>query len=143
MLQKPEDITKDQFLKDVESLSLRFPVARISQETGFNKSSVSKYLNGSQEPSVNFLKAFYKWFNESGKKVSHENAVNEDAVDYVTPEVKTEQDVVQAASIKVLYNELAKLKAKMYNMPVKDCLEELKQNTSLIIEDILRELKTK
>lgn len=83
MLQKPEDTSVDQFLKDVDSLKLKFPVVRIAEETGFNKSSISRYLNRKEEPSKNFLIAFYEWFNKSVVKVSHEK--NELHVDHVAP----------------------------------------------------------
>lgn len=72
MLQKPEDISQERFLADVESLKLRFPVARIAKETGFSKSNVSRYLKGDLQPSANFLKVFYEWFQKSNQNVSRE-----------------------------------------------------------------------
>lgn len=59
----------DRFYSDVGMLELRFPVAEISRRTGFKKGQVSTYLKKKEQPSQNFLKAFYDSFKESLEKV--------------------------------------------------------------------------
>lgn len=46
------------FLKAVESLNLRFPVAKISKETGYKSAIVSEYLNSKKEVSERFARKF-------------------------------------------------------------------------------------
>lgn len=62
----------EKFYEDVDRLGLRFPVAAISEATGFNKSNVSKVLSRKIEPSNAFLKKFYEAYPEGGSKVSRE-----------------------------------------------------------------------
>lgn len=59
----------EQFYKDVEALKLKFPNATITKGTGFSKGQVSAYLSKADEPSENFLKAFYEKFGDSLNKV--------------------------------------------------------------------------
>ncbi len=59
----------DQFYIDVDLLRLKHPGSAISAATGFSKGTVSMYLNKKDEPSENFIKAFYEKFGESLKKV--------------------------------------------------------------------------
>lgn len=47
---------------DIDALRLRFPVATISERTGFNKSTVSMRLNGKIPLSQSFLDCFYAVF---------------------------------------------------------------------------------
>lgn len=61
-----------QFYTDVEALGLKFPVAAIAAKTGFSKSNVSVYLKRKKEPSVNFIKSFYRAFPKSDTKVPRE-----------------------------------------------------------------------
>lgn len=58
----------ERFRLDVKSLGLKFPGATIAKQTKYSKGQVSAYLNG-EDPSENFLKAFYEKFGESLKKV--------------------------------------------------------------------------
>lgn len=64
--------TIDRFYKDVQSLDLKFPVADVQRATGYNKGTVSEYLQKKKEPSKKFMEKFYKEFSESLKKVPHE-----------------------------------------------------------------------
>lgn len=59
----------DKFYNDVESLGLKFPVAAISEQTGFSKGNVSVYLSRKKQPSESFLKKFYAVFGKSFKNV--------------------------------------------------------------------------
>lgn len=61
----------DRFYNDLESLGLKNPVTSIHKATGFNKGTVSMYLNRKDEPSENFIKAFYNKFGESLKNANH------------------------------------------------------------------------
>lgn len=63
--------TVSKFYEDLKSLGLKQPVAAISKATGYSKGNVSMYLSRKDEPSENFIKAFYKEFGESFKKVPH------------------------------------------------------------------------
>lgn len=55
---KTTDSIQD-FYNYVDELRLRFPVAAISQATGFDKSNVSKVLSRKLEPSTAFLQAVF------------------------------------------------------------------------------------
>jgi hypothetical protein len=57
--------TIEQFYEDVKILNLNKPLTTIVRQTGFNKGSVSSYLNRKETPSQNFLQAFYKKFGKS------------------------------------------------------------------------------
>lgn len=52
------------FLKMVDKLGLRFPVATIARETGYSKGMVSRLLKGEDEPSEFFLIKFKQAFME-------------------------------------------------------------------------------
>lgn len=67
----------DKFYDDLESLGLKRPVSEVSKATGFGKGQVSIYLNKKDEPSENFIKAFYKSFEKSLKTVERETVVEE------------------------------------------------------------------
>ena len=54
---------KEIFLDVVRMLALTYPVKEISERTGYQKSMVSRLLNGKLEPSVPFLKKFCEVFN--------------------------------------------------------------------------------
>lgn len=76
MLISKEHIEK--FYSDVNSLALKFPVARISEKTGYSKGNVSDILNKKKEPSEDFLKLFYKEFKSSlNVPRETENVLNE------------------------------------------------------------------
>lgn len=66
----------DQFYRDVKKLDLKFPGSAISKATGFSKGQVSTYLNKHDEPSENFINAFYEKFGESLKSVPRENEID-------------------------------------------------------------------
>lgn len=70
MLQTGKTDRVKQFYKHVDELRLKFPVAEISRATGQSKGNVSRYLNGSLEPSEAFLNKFYGAFSESFKEVA-------------------------------------------------------------------------
>lgn len=65
MLQTVKTEKAQEFYKHVEALRLKFPVAEISRATGQSKGNVSRYLNGSLEPSQAFLNKFYTAFSKS------------------------------------------------------------------------------
>ena len=73
----------DKFYKDVETLGLKFPVAAITEATGFDKSNVSKILGKKLDPSKGFLKRFYGAFSKSGKIVARETLVQELPASYL------------------------------------------------------------
>jgi transcriptional regulator with XRE-family HTH domain len=50
----------------------------------------------------------------------------------------TDEAVVQAATIKMLYNEVAKLKSKVTGQSYEDCLNDMEQSTISIVKDILK-----
>lgn len=123
MLQKPENITKELFLEHVKKLQLRFPVVTISEETGFSKANVSRYLSGKQMPSVNFLKAFYKWLSESNIDVTAEK----------TPDViVTQGNTVYLIELKEQIKEL-----KDDKVFIKKQFEEELKNIKISLEKVL------
>lgn len=59
------DETRLKWLNErIEELGLRFPVAELSRELGFNKGNVSAMLNGSKPISENFFTSFIKHYNK-------------------------------------------------------------------------------
>ena len=61
----------EQFYRDIERLTIKFPVATIAKATGYSHGNVSEYLRRKKEPSEAFLIAFYMWLNKQ------ENALGE------------------------------------------------------------------
>lgn len=47
----------------IRKLNLRFPIKEISEKTGFNKGSISSYVNGKIPPSVPFVEKLAESFN--------------------------------------------------------------------------------
>lgn len=72
----------DKFYSDLEALGLKNPVTSIHKATGFNKGTVSMYLNRKDEPSENFIKAFYNKFGESLGNANHKPQEAQHAPDY-------------------------------------------------------------
>jgi len=70
----------NQFYNDVEELKLKFPVASISQKTGFSKGNVSQYLSKKLVPSEGFIKKFYECFKISRRQQA--NMLEEPAAEY-------------------------------------------------------------
>lgn len=62
-MQKQGDTRQERFLQAVKSLQLRFPVAEIVAATSYSKSTVSAYVNGTREPSGDFVRTFCKHYN--------------------------------------------------------------------------------
>jgi phage repressor protein C with HTH and peptisase S24 domain len=56
------------FYEDVGLLGLKFPVAMISEKTGYGKGTVSSYLNKKIEPSDAFIDTFYEKYQDSFNK---------------------------------------------------------------------------
>jgi len=52
----------EQFIRHVNSLKLKFPVASLARKTKESKGNISDFLNGNKNPSDNFLKKFYDLF---------------------------------------------------------------------------------
>ena len=61
MLQITGDTIQERFQSAVKGLRLRFPATRIAEKTGYNKTTVSEYLNN-KEPSEAFLRTFAEHF---------------------------------------------------------------------------------
>ncbi len=54
-------------------------------------------------------------------------------------EEMTEKDhLMNKAVVKVLYQEVAKLNSKVFGRPFQECLDELEQNTILVLRDLER-----
>lgn len=123
MLQKIETITKEQFLDEVNALGFKFPGAYISRGTGFDKSTVSKYLKGLERPSDKFLKAFYDWLIKSGfTTVNGRKLVEEDKTD------KNDKD----AKIVALENEILRLKLEKIETNLNEVLSNQKVLMSML-----------
>lgn len=57
----------DRLYGDIEKMGLKFPVARISEATGYSKGNVSEFLSKKEPISEGFYNAFYKAFPGSHK----------------------------------------------------------------------------
>jgi len=102
---------QERFLWVVDSLKLSFPVAEITEKTGYSKGQVSKYLQPNQKASKEFIKKFCEVFNVEFDVIwfikpsipSNKNEVNEDKVSYQT----------QSAYIKSLEDQIHFLKDQL------------------------------
>lgn len=72
----------EEFYEHYKALRLKRPVAAITKATEFNKGNVSQYLSGKLPPSEAFLKAYYKAFPKSIKKVLSEPVIEDPEVPY-------------------------------------------------------------
>lgn len=131
----------ERFYKDVESLNLKHPVKAIHEATKYNKGTISLYLNRKDEPSENFLKAFYNKFGESLKNgavrpteaqqgaKSENKGVTTDLVDYLTTEL-----IEARATLKVLVYQIAPLIAKKKHLSDLDAFLQLQKDISAEVE---------
>jgi len=71
----------------VKKLNLRFPIKDISEKTGYNKGSVSNYINGKMPPSLQFLEKFSKAYNVDLNAVEVTEELVEPITGYYYPEV--------------------------------------------------------
>lgn len=139
--------TKDsieQFYKDVESLSLRHPVKAIHEATKYNKGTVSLYLNRKDEPSENFLKAFYNKFGESLKNgtvrptdAQHGTKSQNQGLDLIEKVSRLDDDQLRImATLKVLISEIAPLIAKATGRSHANVSLQLEKDISEKIENL-------
>ena len=71
------DSNKEKFIKALKKVSFRFPVAEISESTGYGKSQVSKILNDKIEVSNEFLRKFAEAYNIDLKEIDSINYKSE------------------------------------------------------------------
>lgn len=74
---------------NIKKLGLRFPVAEISEKTGFNKGSVSSYISGKIPPSIPFIEKLAEVYNLNLDDFKEEGAkvVKEDITGIYYPDV--------------------------------------------------------
>lgn len=116
----------DKFYKDLEKLGLKKPVATISRETGFGKSTISQYLNKKKEPSENFLDLFYEKFPFS-------SPTNKKGDSWEPP---LDDLIEEKAILKTLVNHIIKLEAIVYTRPVEDVRRDFKLDTNLLLDEL-------
>jgi hypothetical protein len=112
----------------------RTPKSKIAEDLGMSRRNLYQLFqsyNITPENKERFERYFHKTIFPNGSA---------DKVTAQTPDFKTENEIVQTASIKVLFQEIAKLKAQLYHMRAEDCLIELYQNTSLLAADIKKDI---
>lgn len=103
------------------------------KETGVSIYKISKQID---IPATRM----YKWYDEKGMP-KHEDYLkllkwyeNFQKVPHET--LSTEVAIEDRATIKMLIQEMAKIKAKVSGVSVASALDEMRQNTSLIIEEM-------
>lgn len=112
-----------EFLKNESKLSKeKVTNAQIAEAIGITRGHFQKYLNGSEgvpENTISLIKrAFKKYFESS-------------------PIVNSDEELVNMAILKVLYKEVAKLKAKAENRDLEACLDDLEDDTKLIMRELV------
>jgi hypothetical protein len=53
-------------------------------------------------------------------------------------DIKSDLDLVQVATIQMLFNEVAKLKCKVTGQKLEEVIVEMEQNTALLVKDMLK-----
>lgn len=66
------------------------------------------------------------------------NALNEFLESVKLKSVTSEHEVAQTATLQMLFNELAKLKAKVTGQKFEEVVDEMEQNITLLMKDILK-----
>lgn len=94
----------------------------IAAAIGISRAQLQKYLNGSENIQSDTFELLYKAYGEYLQN---------------SPEVKSEEDLVSLAMLKVVYKEMAKIKSKVENRPITDCLDDLESETKLIMRELL------
>lgn len=142
----------DKFYSDLEALGLKNPVTSIHKATGFNKGTVSMYLNRKDEPSENFIKAFYNKFGESLGNANHRPQEAQHAPDYRDEIIsllkersnsearKTLQYLqVNNALLKTVVQALAKIQASLDKRKLKDVQIEMNNLVEQHLEALRKE----
>lgn len=95
----------------------------IAKKTGYSRPHLSRAKKSAQEnePINNRLKEVYHEVLQKGTVMQPSSIILEDR-----------------ALIKVLTQALAKIQAKVYSRDVIDCMNELEQNTRIVLEDMKR-----
>jgi transcriptional regulator with XRE-family HTH domain len=137
MLQKPEDARQERFLNEVKKLNLRFPNREIAEKTGYKSGIISEYLNSKKLASEKFLREFSEAFG-----------INYDTTFTISPFSPDDDFNWERAAIKALTHQLAKAMSKIAELsggkrPVEDCLQDIEQSTTLILNDLRRSSKKK
>ncbi len=71
MIEKDITVSKalqERFIELADALKIRFPVAKISKDTGYKSSIVSEYLNGKKNVSEKFMRIFCETYGYDYKK---------------------------------------------------------------------------
>jgi len=130
-LQKTGDARQAYIIDKIKELDIRFPVAELSKKGIATKGNISEILNGKRAVSDEVFKNFCKVYNLDG--------------DY-SPLNANVDDLFLYASTKALSFTVARLMSKVSELSgnhrdVEECLQEIQQNTSLILNDLRKSRK--
>lgn len=111
-----EDIKK--VLQDLKSLG--YDRRRVEKELRYSEKTIDQSLSrGGNEKMLDALKTLLV------KVKAGDN-------------IKTNEDVAQLATVQMLFNEIAKLKSKVTGQKLEEVIDEMEQNTALLVKDILK-----
>lgn len=121
VLQKSGDARQAYIIDKIKELKIRFPVAELASKGIASKGNISEILKGKRGVSDEVFARFCEVYQLDGN---------------YTPVPAESDEAYQLAAIKSISQSLAKVMAKLSGRPVNDCLEEIEQNTSLILNDL-------
>jgi hypothetical protein len=134
---------KKEMLKVLDELKKKNHSRRkIEHVLGYGNKVLDQILyQGGNETALNKL-LDYKRGVDDGRITSFNGHVNgNDSMKILMPEFKAKNEVVQSASIKAIFQHIAKIESKIYGISIQDALEQLDQDTNLVIDDIQRKMK--
>jgi hypothetical protein len=91
----------------------------------WNKSSMSSVMNGRRDVPIAIWERFQEVYKNANRALM--------------PSLESKEQFVQAATVKMLFNEVAKIKSKVFSLDYQECVTELEQNTISILRDMIRE----
>lgn len=99
----------------------------IAERLEISRTYLSSLISGKQEVTMKHIQLFKQVFKDELAGIIA-----------APPSPKTEDEATQAAILKMLYSEVAKLKAATSGRSLEQCLAEMKADTILNLQDILR-----
>ena len=110
--------------------SKRGVVAKVSKETGIAQDNLYKWKDGRGKPKGDEMTKLVDYMNKLD--------IRPNRTPVIKPTADSEEAVTQAALLKVLFNEVSKLKAKVNGVSIEDAAKELDFDTTLAMKDILK-----
>ena len=93
----------------------------IAKSINVSRGQLQKYLNGSHSIQYDTFELLYEAYSDILPK---------------SPKTNSETELTNLAMLKVIYKEVAKLKSKIENKSISDCLDDLETETMLVIREL-------